>query len=32
MGVGDLLMLAPPPVDELTMELFAMQVAPALRR
>lgn len=30
MGVGDFLMLARPPVDELTMELFAKRVAPAL--
>jgi alkanesulfonate monooxygenase SsuD/methylene tetrahydromethanopterin reductase-like flavin-dependent oxidoreductase (luciferase family) len=30
MGVGDFLMVARPPVDELTMELFAKQVAPRL--
>jgi len=30
MGVGDFLMVARPPVDELTMELFAKRVAPAL--
>jgi alkanesulfonate monooxygenase SsuD/methylene tetrahydromethanopterin reductase-like flavin-dependent oxidoreductase (luciferase family) len=32
LGVGDFLMLARPPADERTMELFAKQVAPALRR
>jgi hypothetical protein len=31
MDVGDFLMVARPPVDELTMELFATQVAPRLR-
>jgi alkanesulfonate monooxygenase SsuD/methylene tetrahydromethanopterin reductase-like flavin-dependent oxidoreductase (luciferase family) len=31
MGVGDFLMVARPPVDELTMELFAKQVGPRLR-
>jgi hypothetical protein len=31
MGVGDFLMVARPPVDELTMELFAEQVGPRLR-
>ena len=31
LGVGDFLMLARPPADERTMELFATQVAPALR-
>ncbi|HSL67811.1 MAG TPA: LLM class F420-dependent oxidoreductase [Actinomycetota bacterium] len=31
MGVGDFLMVARPPVDELSMELFAKQVAPRLR-
>jgi len=31
LGVGDFLMLARPPADERTMELFAGQVAPALR-
>jgi alkanesulfonate monooxygenase SsuD/methylene tetrahydromethanopterin reductase-like flavin-dependent oxidoreductase (luciferase family) len=30
MGVGDFLMVARPPVDERTMELFAKRVAPAL--
>jgi alkanesulfonate monooxygenase SsuD/methylene tetrahydromethanopterin reductase-like flavin-dependent oxidoreductase (luciferase family) len=30
MGVGDFLMVARPPVDERTMELFAKQVAPRL--
>jgi alkanesulfonate monooxygenase SsuD/methylene tetrahydromethanopterin reductase-like flavin-dependent oxidoreductase (luciferase family) len=30
MGVGDFLTVARPPVDELTMELFATQVAPRL--
>jgi len=29
--VGDFLMLARPPVEELAMELFAKQVAPRLR-
>jgi alkanesulfonate monooxygenase SsuD/methylene tetrahydromethanopterin reductase-like flavin-dependent oxidoreductase (luciferase family) len=32
MGVGDFLMLARPPADDRTMELFATQVAPALQR
>jgi alkanesulfonate monooxygenase SsuD/methylene tetrahydromethanopterin reductase-like flavin-dependent oxidoreductase (luciferase family) len=31
MGVGDFLMLARPPADERTMELFARQVAPTVR-
>jgi alkanesulfonate monooxygenase SsuD/methylene tetrahydromethanopterin reductase-like flavin-dependent oxidoreductase (luciferase family) len=31
LGVGDFLMLARPPADDRTMELFATQVAPALR-
>jgi F420-dependent oxidoreductase-like protein len=31
LGVGDFLMLVRPPADERTMELFAKQVAPALR-
>ena len=31
LGVGDFLMLARPPADERTMELFATQVAPTLR-
>jgi hypothetical protein len=31
MGVGDFLMVARPPVDELTIEPFAKQVAPRLR-
>jgi alkanesulfonate monooxygenase SsuD/methylene tetrahydromethanopterin reductase-like flavin-dependent oxidoreductase (luciferase family) len=31
MGVGDFLMVARPPADERTMELFATQVAPTLR-
>jgi alkanesulfonate monooxygenase SsuD/methylene tetrahydromethanopterin reductase-like flavin-dependent oxidoreductase (luciferase family) len=30
-GVGDFLMVARPPADERTMELFATQVAPTLR-
>jgi alkanesulfonate monooxygenase SsuD/methylene tetrahydromethanopterin reductase-like flavin-dependent oxidoreductase (luciferase family) len=31
MGVGDFLMVARPPVEERTMELFAKQVGPRLR-
>jgi alkanesulfonate monooxygenase SsuD/methylene tetrahydromethanopterin reductase-like flavin-dependent oxidoreductase (luciferase family) len=31
LGVGDFLMLARPPADVRTIELFATQVAPALR-
>jgi alkanesulfonate monooxygenase SsuD/methylene tetrahydromethanopterin reductase-like flavin-dependent oxidoreductase (luciferase family) len=31
MGFGDFLVVARPPVDELTMELFAKKVAPRLR-
>ncbi len=31
LGVGDFLMLARPPADDRTIELFATQVAPALR-